>query len=382
MLIKDWKIEENGDTKEISTLIDGFRLWYHLPKQYCTSKAGDSFLVAALFPAMSKGEVLEIDSHLAVSPRLLKNITNLQEIHHCWNPALDIIPIEARTLPSESINNGVLTFFSGGVDSSFTFLKHLNEISHAVLINGFDFFLDKENFMIPVKRNSQFMQTFNKILIPVETNYYEFGYNYNLSRVLTQTCILASIALLLAFPCVYIPASYSYSQLIPWGSHPLTDPLYSNEGVQIVHDGAEVGRVDKIKRIAESERIMNNLWVCLKYMDRNCGRCSKCLRTMIPLEILGVKKSSFPPSPSLREISRLDWKSDCIFFDEILRFAVQEKNEQLKKALLCSKKRYEWMELLKQADKVFMGGLIKHIYRKLTKRRNASRRITVVPDEN
>jgi len=77
--------------------------------------------------------------------------------------------------------------------------------------------------MIPIKRNSQFMQTFNKILIPVETNYYEFGYNYNLSRVLTQTCILASIALLLAFPCVYIPASYSFSQLIP-GVSPFNRP--------------------------------------------------------------------------------------------------------------------------------------------------------------
>lgn len=103
---------------------------------------------------------------------------------------------------------------------------------------------------------------------------------------------------------------------------------------------------------------------------------------MIPLEILGVKSSNFLAFPSLGEISRLDWKSDRIFFDEILRLAVQEKNERLRKALLSSKKRYERMELLKQADKVIMGGLVKHIYRKLAKRRNAMRRITVVPDEN
>jgi len=55
-------------------------------------------LVAALFPAMSKGEGLEIDSHLTVSPRLLKNTSKLQEIHHCWNPALEIIPIKGPDL--------------------------------------------------------------------------------------------------------------------------------------------------------------------------------------------------------------------------------------------------------------------------------------------
>jgi len=49
MLIKDWKIEKDDDIQEISTLIDGFRLWYRLPKQYRTSKAGDSFLVADTF---------------------------------------------------------------------------------------------------------------------------------------------------------------------------------------------------------------------------------------------------------------------------------------------------------------------------------------------
>ena len=64
-------------------------------------------------------------------------------------------------------------------------------------------------------------QSFGKTLIPVSTNYFSFGYRYNLSRTLTQGKRLAGIALLLGFPRVYVPAAYSYSQLDPVGIAPV-----------------------------------------------------------------------------------------------------------------------------------------------------------------
>ena len=33
-----------------------------------------------------------------------------------------------------------MSFFSGGVDSTYTFLKRQNELTHLVFIQGFDFF--------------------------------------------------------------------------------------------------------------------------------------------------------------------------------------------------------------------------------------------------
>ena len=46
---------------------------------------------------MLRGETLQLDPGLTVSPTLLKNIEILQGIHSCWNPVFKVIPIEARS---------------------------------------------------------------------------------------------------------------------------------------------------------------------------------------------------------------------------------------------------------------------------------------------
>ncbi len=366
---------------------------------------------------------IEISPDMTVSPHLLDNLQTLQEIHHTWNPIFKIVPIEARTSPSRSLHGGAMSFFSGGVDSTYTFLKRQSELTHLVFIQGFDFFAESGNsgaltaadltdlsqlafklmspgnavsaflksrlsqktmsdlsdyrrsgavpegleealvrdlngaitggsiwqdrrfaginlrpatqallkarpqtedtrplnrhlledaypleisrrrdrsFETAVARNAKFVEGAGKTLIPVATNYFSFGYRYNLSRTLTQGNSLACIALILGFPRVYIPGAYSYGQLVPLGSHPLTDPLWSNGSVQIVHDGAEARRVDKVMKIARDGNALANLRVCFTDMNINCGRCSKCLRTMIPLTLLDVPAAPFPPFPAPR----------------------------------------------------------------------------------
>ncbi|MEN6307487.1 MAG: hypothetical protein ABFD91_06995, partial [Anaerohalosphaeraceae bacterium] len=179
MKIGNPEIKMLADTVEVSADVDGFRLWYRVPKAYQVSGAGDPFLAAALLPAMLEGEKLEIDPGMPVSPRLLEHVSQLQEIHHCWNPVLKIVPIQASTLPAGPLNKGAFSFFSGGVDSMFTFLKRLKEISHVVFIHGFDFSVDTGTYQQAVARNSAFVQGYGKTLIPLETNQYHFGYRYN-----------------------------------------------------------------------------------------------------------------------------------------------------------------------------------------------------------
>ncbi|MCK7480610.1 MAG: hypothetical protein M0C28_27800 [Candidatus Moduliflexus flocculans] len=149
-----------------------------------------------------------------------------------------------------------------------------------------------------IDRNTRFVESFGKTLVPVSTNYFSFGYRYNLSRNLTQGSALAGVAHLLGFSRVYVPAAYSYSQLVPLGSHPLTDPLWSSEDIRFVHDGAEARRVDKVMKIVENGAALANLRVCFSDMNTNCGRCSKCLRTMIPLTLLDAPAPPFPLAPA------------------------------------------------------------------------------------
>jgi hypothetical protein len=382
MKITNWQTTENEETKEISADIDGFRLWYRLPKAHPFSRSGDPFLSIALLPAMLKGEALEIDPSLPVSPKLLGNTALLQEVHHAWNPLLKMIPIRAKTAPAEPINNGAFSFFSGGVDSTYTFLKRQQEISHVVFIHGFDFLLDPELFQRAVSRNTSFVRGFGKILIPVETNYFRFSYLHNLSRTLTQGSALASVALLLGFPRAYLPTSLSYNEIVPSGSHPLIDPFWSNESVQIVHDGAEAQRVDKVSRVAENESALANLRVCFKDMNVNCGKCAKCLRTMISLELVGASAVPFPVLSTPKALRRVNWRMEPIYLKENVELALRCGNKKLRRTLLAEMRKIERLQLLKDVDRVLLGGLIKRARRKISKANPEARWITAAPPKD
>lgn len=376
MRITNRQTTEQADTKEISAEIDGFRLWYRLPKAYPFSRSGDPFLAIALLPAMLKGEAIEVDPSLPVSPKLLGNIPLIQEIHHAWNPVLKIIPVHAKTSPAEPLNTGSFSFFSGGVDSTYTFLKRRKEIGHVVFIHGFDFFPDRGPFETAVARNSSFVRGYGKTLIPVETNYFPFSYRYNLSRHLTQGSALASVALLLGFSRAYMPGSLAYSQLIPSGSHPLTDPLYSNECVETVHDGGEARRVDKVVKVAGDESALANLRVCFEDMNVNCGKCIKCLRTMAPLELLGARSAPFPPLPSRKTFRRMNWKKETMYLKENIELAVQKGGKDLGRTLSACLRKSERAQLLADMDKVLLGGFVKRARRKLGRASPGVRRIT------
>jgi len=103
--------------------------------------------------------------------------------------------------------------------------------------------------------------------------------------------VLAAIGLALrpALSRVFIAATHTYDFLRPWGSSPLLDPLWSTDAVQLVHDGAEATRTDKVMNwICRSDLALENLRVCLSNDDQyNCGRCEKCMRTMIPIYVAG-----------------------------------------------------------------------------------------------
>ncbi len=367
MRVTDWNLHETPDTVEVSADVDGFRLWYRLPRTYQVSRAGDPFLASALILAMLKGEELEIDPSLPVSPKLLRNVSLIQDIHHSWNPALKKIPIRATTAPAEPLNSGAISFFSGGIDSIYTFLKRQEDISHVVFLHGFDFFRTSEDYRTAVARNAAFVGNFGRTLIPVETNHYPFDYRNSLSRVLTQGSTLASVALLLGFSRAYVPSSISYDQLIPSAAHPLLDPLYTNEGVDLIHDGSEAQRTEKLTKIAACESALANLVVCIDEMNFNCGQCMKCLRTMTALEILGVKADLFPPLPPARTLRRRYREASQFYLTENLELAVRKGHEELAGVLKVIQRRYDRKQLIKDADRVLFGGLIKRTYRKIRK---------------
>jgi hypothetical protein len=54
-----------------------------------------------------------------------------------------------------------------------------------------------------------------------------------------------------------------YSHLLPRGTHPALDHLWSAENLRIIHDGYELTRLEKVRRVAEMDLAMRYLRVCL-----------------------------------------------------------------------------------------------------------------------
>src|SRR5262245_64693715 len=134
MRVSDVQLQPTNGGQELSALFDDYRVWFRFPTGYQLAPRGDPFLAASLLPAMLQGEALEIDPHAPVSPRLLEHVGRLQDIFHCWNPKFRRIPIAASQSVAEAANPGVASFFSGGVDASYTFLRHAEEISHLIFL--------------------------------------------------------------------------------------------------------------------------------------------------------------------------------------------------------------------------------------------------------
>ncbi len=121
---------------------------------------------------------------------------------------------------------------------------------------------------------------------------------------------LAAVGLLLAphFSRVLIPATDTYADLVPLGSHPLIDPLWSTERVEIVHDGADATRIDKLHTAAGHPAGRLHLQVCWQHLngEYNCGICEKCVRTGVAVRLAGLD-GAFPslPTPRARRVARV-----------------------------------------------------------------------------
>ena len=282
-----------------------FDLWYRFPAQYqeaLTSHNGDPFLAALLVPAMTLGERLEIPA--PVSPVLLRALPEMQAILHRFDPRQRRIEVAApareRPLAANETAGGVGLFFSLGVDSFYSLLKNQRDhprdvetISHLIAVHGMDVGHEGWDERVPPAMGENWRRVAREsgtALLPVTTNLRVVLEPLAL-WTMTHGAALASIALALGsvFRAVRIAASTTYDQLYPWGSHPLLDPLWSTEAVRFIHDGCELDRIDKTALVAQSQLALDTLRVCSGMTPGyNCGRCVKCLPTMIDLLQLGA----------------------------------------------------------------------------------------------
>jgi hypothetical protein len=216
-----------------------------------------------------------------------------------WGDRHRVVPLRCAA-PVPPVNHAGLEavglYFTGGVDSFYSLLKDVElstdaghePVTHLLYANferhhgrAYDRLLD---------RLRRVAEETDRQLVLIDTNV----------RSLTERATfwpdyhgaaLASTALALQglLGRCLIAASDHYRHLPPLGSHPVLDHLWCTERLEIVHDGAEASRSDKVVRqIARSRLALETLSVCWRSEPaHNCGVCEKCLRTMVTLEMAG-----------------------------------------------------------------------------------------------
>jgi len=359
------------DAVELSADIDGFRLWYRFPADCDISVRGDVFLAAALQPAMRAGETLVIEN-APVSPQLLANVDRFQDIHRTWDPTFHKIRIEADTERDTRDTSAVASFFSGGIDGCYTFLKHAEEIEQLVFIKGVDIQVDNDAlFAKALELNQRFAAAYGKRLVAVETNIRRFCHPRGAVWTIYNGAGLASVGLALAISRCYIASSHTYNELHPLGSHPMTDHLWSTEACEFVHDGAEARRCEKLRTMAASPPAMQGLRVCWQDAGYNCGRCEKCLRTMITLRLLGLRAPTLPELTSLDAVRRMrvEAEDDFAHYLDNYRLAAETGQRDLAAILRRHVRNYRVRRMLVDLDRELTGGRLKRGFRRVVRLR-------------
>jgi hypothetical protein len=289
-----------------------------------------AFLVACLMPAMRFGEKrISIDA--AICPELHKGLVTAMRVICNWYDWYtvdnNLVRIEGKKqyyIP-DSINGkraGVL--FSGGIDSLATLRsnrlyyskEHPGYIKDGLLVYGLEV-REMEKFEPVLDMLSTLGQGADVTLVPVYTNIIVLGSEKNaafwgdfwIHEYMGAT--FASIAHLFSnrLGVLSINSCHDIPNLMPYGSHPLLNPMYSSSDLRIRHEGIHLSRFEKVKLISEWDLALQHLRVCndSKYYRTgmlNCANCEKCVRTMLALLACGVleKTGAFPINNVNREL--------------------------------------------------------------------------------
>jgi hypothetical protein len=298
-----------------------FDLWAKSTKEVLTA-APEAQVAVTLLPSMYNGEDLAIEEPL--DPVFADNLSMVQDIYSTWWPEADRIRVKTPSGESKPTPKTARTaaFFTGGVDSFYTLLKHKEEIDALVYVHGFDVDLDDTSLRRRVTEMLHNVGThFGKEVIEVETNLRDFSdERVCWPRYHGAALAFAGLVLQPCFDRLLIASGAPYDQLRPWGSHPLLDPNWSTSTLQFIHDGCEASRLDKCQVVGESDIARQMLRVCWQNLDSayNCGRCEKCIRTMVQLLAANT----------LNQCAAFDHELDpeILFEDEGVRARIRNKD--------------------------------------------------------
>ena len=356
--------------QQLSASVDGSEVWFRFPKWIDLELKAEIFLPLALAEAMVRCEDVQIEK-IAISKKLANALPEIVNIFCSWNSD-DNHPIcvQALTEPTQVSSTSVICCFSGGIDSSFSFSQHASEITDLLVVMGFDESAAGEQWQQLVSRLQKFADHHEKRLIPVETNIRQVIEARKLSWGACHGGVLAAIGISLQARKLIIPSSYTIDDIFPWGSHPLLDPLWSSEATTIFHDGVSYTRTQKTEQLLRHSYLLDGLQVCWKHFEKNCGRCSKCIRTTLSLYMLGAKSANLPEYMGIKSLSILKPSSPggVPGVDDLIRLAKRSNHIEIARRLIRNRDRFLFKYHLIESIRAVLGNHGRWLSRRLAKK--------------
>ena len=130
----------------------------------------------------------------------------------------------------------------------------------------------------------------------------------------------------------YLSSSFQYLEKNQFDKYSTLEQLadsfiyywLSTKNTQIILDGGQYTRVQKIDRIKDYKYLRKHLNVCVNNSidvrkDKNCSICHKCCRTLLPLESLGIL-NEFKGVFDINKYKKKSWQFKCI---EVVNYVKQ-----------------------------------------------------------
>jgi hypothetical protein len=296
-------------------------VWFRTESPFVPT--ADAALAACLMPAMLSGGTLELSD--PVSPRLLRTQREFQGIQRAWSqdwlpgyPRLREVEVQApvRKPPAPEREGRVAAFFSGGVDSWATVLTN-PDVTDLIFVRGIDILprlAHQEGLADRVEpRLRAAAEELGLQLHVIETNLRD------LSDPLVPweafcACANATVALFMAplFERAMFAGDTDHETQPAVGPSRMVNQLLSTEQLEIVDDGGLLNREQRLALIAGHPVVQRSLRICWENPGGayNCGRCRKCVMTMISLEAIGARSriETLPPELDLSLVPGLGIK--------------------------------------------------------------------------
>lgn len=312
-------------------------IWFAVKKEnehMLTTEVYDAFVLVPLYLAMYYKTDLKI--HGKISKKLYKNIQwYIQKIMCDFSDDLTRVNLLVDGYGTVDATPSLIgTGISCGVDSLSTIYDHYVKADdpdykiNALFIFNCGTHGDYENnatknlYQSRYERNKKAADELGLPVYQVDSNLHAFTHLIGEQKVgyfAIYSCILCLERVLCKY---YSSSAYSYQDIKIFNKQAhdfdmaefcesYMIPLIKTETFELISDGCQYQRSEKTQNIADWIIAQKYLNVCVnsKYGE-NCSMCSKCMRTLIPLEAMG-KLDEFSKIFDLKAYREHAFKNKC-----------------------------------------------------------------------